>query len=109
MKRPAISSCHPKIDGYPVGQHPMVVQLLKGMLNMRPPKPRYTHTWDVHLVTKYLDSLGKTKLLTLNYINKRSEKYMSPNPLPSSHSVKKMLEDHGTMCLYRGTMILCHL
>ena len=30
---------------------------------MHPPKPRYTHTWDVHLVTKYLDCLGKTKLL----------------------------------------------
>ena len=61
--RSAISSCHPKIDGYPVGQHPLVVQLLKGVLKIRPPKPRYTHTWDVHLVSKYLDCLGKTKLL----------------------------------------------
>ena len=65
----AISSCHPKIDGYPVGQHPLVLQLLKGMLNMRPPKPRYTHTWDVHLVTKYLDCLGKTKLLPLKLLS----------------------------------------
>lgn len=67
--RSAISSCHPKIDGYPVGQHPLVVQLLKGMQNMRPPQPRYTHTWDVQLVTKYLDSLGKTKLLPLKLIS----------------------------------------
>ena len=65
VARSAISSCHAKIDGYPVGQHPLVVQLLKGMLNMRPPKPRYTHTWDMHLVTKYLDCLEKTKLLSL--------------------------------------------
>ena len=50
----SISSAHPKIDGHPVGQHPLVVQLLRGMLNMRPQKPRYTHIWDVHLVTKCL-------------------------------------------------------
>ena len=69
VARSAISSCHAKIDGYPVGQHPLVIQLLKGMLNMRPPKPRYTHTWDVHLVTKYLSSLGKTKLLPLKLLS----------------------------------------
>ena len=55
---------YPKIDGYPVGQHPLV-QLLKGMFNMRPQKPRYTYTWDV---TKYLDCLGKTKLLPLKLL-----------------------------------------
>ena len=32
---------------------------------MRPPKPRYTYTWDVCLVTKYLDSLGKDQVTTL--------------------------------------------
>ena len=69
VARSAISPCHAMIDGYPVGQHPLVIQLLKGMLNMRPPKPRYTHTWDVHLVTKYLSSLGKTKLLPLKLLS----------------------------------------
>ena len=36
---------------------------------MRPPTPRYTHTWDVHFVTKYLDCLGKTKLLPLKLLS----------------------------------------
>ena len=40
-----------------------------GMLNMRPLKPRYTHTWDMHLVTKYLACLGKTKLLPLKLLS----------------------------------------
>ena len=35
---------------------------------MCPPKPRYTHTRDVHLVTKYLACLGKTKLLPLKHL-----------------------------------------
>ena len=44
VARSATSFCHPKIDGYPVGQHPLAVQLLKGILNLRPPKPRYIYT-----------------------------------------------------------------
>ena len=71
VARSAISCCHAKIDGYPVGQHPLVVQLFKRMLSMRPPKPRCrcTHAWDVHLVTKHLDFLGKTKLLPLKLLS----------------------------------------
>ena len=36
---------------------------------MRHPKPRYTHTWDVHLLTKYLAHLGSAKLLTLKLLS----------------------------------------
>ena len=39
------------------------------MLNIRPPKPRYTHTWDVRLVNKYLDRLGNTRLLRLKLLS----------------------------------------
>ena len=39
------------------------------MLNIGPPNPRYTHTWDVHLVQNYLDCLGKTKLLPLKLLS----------------------------------------
>jgi hypothetical protein len=38
--RSALSSTHPRIDGYLVGQHPYVVILMRGVLNNRPPKPR---------------------------------------------------------------------
>ena len=37
--RSAISSTHPKIDSVRVGEHPLVVQLLKGAYNLRPPLP----------------------------------------------------------------------
>ena len=49
--RSAISSIHPWIEGKPVGQHPLVTRLMKGIANERPPKPRYTTTWDVSKVT----------------------------------------------------------
>ena len=54
----AISTSHAKLNGLPVGQNPSVVQLLKGMFNNRPPKLRYSHTWEVGSVTTYLASLA---------------------------------------------------
>ena len=45
--RSALSSTHLSVEGFPVGQHPLVIRLLKGVFNQRPPQPRYTHTWDV--------------------------------------------------------------
>ena len=56
--RSAISSVHEKVDGYEVGQHPLVTRLIKGAFHERPPQPRYSETWDVSKVTSYLDSLG---------------------------------------------------
>ena len=56
--RSAISSVHDKIDGYDVGQHPLISRLLKGIFHQRPPQPRYTHTWDVGVVTTYIRASG---------------------------------------------------
>ena len=35
--RSAISSVHEKIDGYNIGQHPLVTRLIKGVFHVRPP------------------------------------------------------------------------
>ena len=64
----AISSAHDKIDGVPVGQHPLVTRLLAGAFNSRPPQPRYTSTWNVDTVISYLDNLGSNKDLLLKYL-----------------------------------------
>ena len=62
---PKFSSVHEKVDGYTVGQHPLVSKLMKGIFHERPPQPRYTETWDVSKVTTYLVSLGQNDSLTL--------------------------------------------
>ena len=51
--RSAISSVHEKVDGHSVGEHPLVARVLKGAFHERPPKPRYSETWDVSTVTTY--------------------------------------------------------
>ena len=40
-----------------MGQHPYVLNLMKGIINNRPPKPGYSYTWDVHQVTEYIETL----------------------------------------------------
>ena len=54
-----------------VGEHPLVVQLLKGIFNSRPPAPRYTYTWDVSTVTSYLERLGPNEQLSLKQLSRK--------------------------------------
>ena len=60
---------HNQVDGVPLGQHPLVSRLSKGMYNSRPPQPRYTRTWDVDIVTRYLSSLGYNNALSLKQLS----------------------------------------
>jgi hypothetical protein len=57
--RSAISSAHVYVDNKPIGQHPLIIKLMKGVSISRPPQPRYQHTWNVATVTKYLSLLGE--------------------------------------------------
>ena len=47
--RSAISMTHSRVDDCTVGTHPLVVRLLKGMFNERPPVPCYTGSWKLLL------------------------------------------------------------
>ena len=48
-----------------MGQHPLVSRTIKGSFHERPPQPRYSVTWDVATVTKYMESLGENESLSL--------------------------------------------
>jgi len=63
--RSAISSTHDHVDGSPIGQHPLVTRMMAGAFNSRPPKARYSATWDVEIVLKYIISLGPNNNLSL--------------------------------------------
>ena len=62
----AISTTHPDIEGSPVGSHPLVSRLLRGMFNSRPPVPRYSCSWDVRTVVEFLTNHKSSTLSTLN-------------------------------------------
>jgi hypothetical protein len=59
---------HKQVDSSPIGQHPLVNRLLKGVYNQRPPQPRYSATWDVDVVTKHL---GSNESLSLKHISQK--------------------------------------
>ena len=69
--RSAISSTHSRIDNFLVGQHPHVTGFMKDILNGRPPKPRYSYTWDVKKVTAHLASLGSNSSLSLKQLSRK--------------------------------------
>ena len=43
--RSAVSSTHLPVDGFPLKQHPLVTRLLKGVFNLKPPRPKYSSVW----------------------------------------------------------------
>ncbi len=66
--RSAISSVHEKVEGYSIGQHPMVTKLLKGVFHDRLPLPHYTSTWNVEQVLTYLKKIGTNQDLFLKQL-----------------------------------------
>ncbi|XP_055488383.1 uncharacterized protein LOC129695449 [Leucoraja erinacea] len=48
-----------------MGSHPLVVKLMKGIYNTNPPRPRYTHIWDVSVVLTYLRGWPPARSLSL--------------------------------------------
>ncbi len=63
--RSAISSVHEKVEGYEVGQHPLITRLIKVVFNTRPPLPKYTSTWNVQTVRDHITSMGANNGLSL--------------------------------------------
>ena len=53
----------------PMGQHPLMSWMFKGMYNSRPPQPPYTSTWDVDILTQYLASLGDNTTLSFKQLS----------------------------------------
>lgn len=54
--RSMLSAVLPCIDGHKVGQHPYVIQLLKGVFNSRPPQVKLVPEWDL---LKVLEAVQK--------------------------------------------------
>ena len=63
--RSALSAWGVKIDSEPVGAHSMIKRLMKGIYNVRTPKPKYKEIWDINVVLEYLQTFKSVKKLTL--------------------------------------------
>lgn len=63
--RSALSLFLPKVEGYKVGDHPLMVRFMRGIHNKRPPQPRYKTTWDSNLVVEFLKTYSHDALKAL--------------------------------------------
>ena len=59
------------IEGHNIGEHPLVVQLLKGCYNTQPPRARYSNMWDPDIVLRHFVSLPENKELSFTIISQK--------------------------------------
>ena len=67
--RSAISAFHVEIEGNKIGKHELICQLMTGIFNKNPPRPRYMQMWDVNKVLSYIIGMENNKQLSLKEIS----------------------------------------
>ena len=66
--RSALSALEIKIDGTPVGAHPTVVRMLKGIYNLSSPSARHAEVWEVNIVLRFVKKMNPVKSLNLKQL-----------------------------------------
>ena len=66
--RSAISKYHHGFNGVPAGQHSLVSQSVRAVFRLRPPIPKYSHTFDIVQVFDHLKSLPPNSELSLKLL-----------------------------------------
>lgn len=73
-----------------VGQHDLIKQIMTGIFNSRPPIPRYTETWDVDQVLKYILSLPDNQDLSLKQLTHKVTMLMALTSACRSSEICKL-------------------
>ena len=71
IHRSMLSMTLKAIDNVAIGQHPMVLNFMKGCYNLNPPRPRYSAMWDVQVVLNFMREAGNNSILNLSIITKK--------------------------------------
>ena len=69
LHRSALSATLRPIEGFCVGQHPLVCRLLKGVFNSRPPRPKLSPTWSVQDVLETISSWSPASRLDFKQLS----------------------------------------
>ena len=104
--RSALSAFHPEIDNHKVGQHPLIKQVMQGVFNGRPPKPKYTDTWEVDSVLSFLKSLGNNSALNLKDLTIKLTMLLALTTAGRGSELKA-IDLHYIM--YKGDEIVCQI
>jgi len=69
--RSAISAIVLPHNDVTIGSNPIISRFMKGIFKINPPTPRYKTTWDPHIVSNNVSSLGTGDKLTLKLLSMR--------------------------------------
>lgn len=69
IHRSMLSMTLDPVEGHKIGEHPLVVQLLKGCFNSKPPRARYNKMWDPDVILNHFASLPDNKDLSLTILS----------------------------------------
>jgi len=83
----ALSTCLGKVEDTQIGEHPLVVRLMKGVAKSRPPSAKYSTTWDVDFVLERYRKWEECESLDLYTL---SIKLASMLALISGHRVQTL-------------------
>ena len=75
--RSALSAFLPHTPSGPVGAHPDVCRLLKGVFEQRPALPKYADTWDPDQVLNYLNTVPSIQDLSAKELTLRTATLLS--------------------------------
>ena len=67
--RSALSAVMKINDNINFGEHPLVCRFTKGVFQLKPALPKYTHIWDVEKVLSYLQTLSPVTSLDLKQLS----------------------------------------
>ena len=69
---------------------PTVVRLMKGACNQRPAQPKYSMTWDLSVVTRYVTSMGESHSLSLKLLSFKLVMLLASTRPSRSHGLSKL-------------------
>lgn len=69
VHRSMLSTTLEPYEGVDIGSHPLVVRLMKGCFNRRPPEPRYSSTWNPDQVLLHASASSSNDTLELSVLS----------------------------------------
>ncbi len=89
-------------ENTPIGSHHLVTKFMKGVFQSRPPKPRYTHIWDVNQVLDLLKKWSPVDKLNLKILTYKLCMLLALLSAPRSQTLKAL--DINNMAIIGGNI-----
>ena len=104
--RSALSSTLTPIDGFPIGQHPLIIRQLKGIFNLRPPQITLFPTWSVKNVLDMLEKWGPSSILCFKLLTYRTVMLLALSSAKRSASLSLLIVKEGYLELGEQKIVL---